>query len=407
MSKLLLFLILWGGFAVKVWVDGLNLSAINPELPKEFAGHYDADKYSKSQQYLKMTTWVSLIHAFYNVTLLTAFIFAGGFQGVDHVVRALGYGPVVSGLIFMGVLGFVSWLLSVPFSVYETFVVEEQFGFNRSSPATFFADQLKGLVLGVVIGGGVLSVVLWFFEFAGPAAWLWSWGGVTAIQLFLVFVAPVVIMPLFNKFIPLAEGELKSEIEKFSSAQKFTLNGIFTMDGSKRSTKANAYFTGFGSLKRIVLFDTLVSRFSVPELIAVLAHEIGHYKRKHIVKQIVLSIGSLGLMFYLLSLSLNNRFLFEAFGMTQTSVYASLVFFSLFYGPLSQVLGLYGLYLSRKYEFEADEFSLKSYPHPEVMVEALKKLSVENLSNLTPHPIKVFFQYTHPPVLQRIARLRI
>jgi STE24 endopeptidase len=221
-----------------------------------------------------------------------------------------------------------------------------------------------------------------------------------------MFVAPVVIMPLFNKFVPLEEGDLKESIEAYARSQKFKLKGIFTMDGSKRSTKTNAFFTGFGRLRRIVLYDTLIEKHSLRELVSILAHEMGHYKKKHILKSIVISVLTTGLMFYILSMFINNQELFAAFKMEQTSIYASLIFFGFLYSPIQMVLSLFGNMLSRKHEYEADEYSVKTYREPVSMILALKKLSVDNLSNLTPHPLKVFLSYSHPPILKRIQAIR-
>jgi STE24 endopeptidase len=250
-----------------------------------------------------------------------------------------------------------------------------------------------------------MAAVLWFYESFGENAWWISWAIVVGFQMILFFVAPIWIMPLFNKFTPLEPGELKSEIEKYAVSQDFKISGIYTMDGSRRSSKANAFFTGFGSLKRVVLFDTLISQLTVQELVAVLAHEIGHYKKKHIYRHLILAIASMGLLFFLLSVSVGNNFLFQAFGVEQTSIYASFLFFSIFYSPVSGALGLWGLALSRKYEFEADDFAKETYGRGDVLAHGLKKMSVENLSNLTPHPLKVFLSYTHPPVLERVRRL--
>ena len=325
---------------------------------------------------------------------------------MDQLARQFGFGTIVTGLIFTGLLVLLRGALTLPFSLYDTFVLEEKYGFNKTTIRTFIADLLKGSVLGVLIGAPIFSLIIYFFEKAGPLGWLYSWAGFTVLQLLLTFLAPAFILPLFNKFDPLAEGELRSEIERFATAQDFQLHGIFKMDSSKRSTKSNAFFTGFGRFRRLVLFDTLIEKHSREELVAVLAHEIGHFKRNHIQKSMGLSILTTGLIFFTLGLFLNNPDLFAAFGMKDLSVYASLIFVGFLYGPLLRVVSIFGNWMSRKFEFEADAYAVRAYGHSDALVSALKKLSMDNLSNLTPHRLKVILEYTHPPILLRIQALR-
>jgi STE24 endopeptidase len=334
------------------------------------------------------------------------FILAGGFNYVDQFARSFNLGSIPTGLMFAGILVFVSQLLHIPFSVYSTFVIEDKYGFNRTTVKTFALDILKSWLLMALIGGALFSIVIWFFDRTGTWAWLYCWIAVVVIQLFLTFIAPVVIMPLFNKFIPLEDGELKSSIENYARLQGFKIKGVFKMDASKRSTKSNAFFTGFGRFRRIVLFDTLIEKHTVDELASVLAHEMGHYKKKHILISIIISIITSGLMFFILALFLNNQELFAAFKMQHTSVYASLLFFGFLYAPIEMVLGIFGNMLSRRHEYAADAYAITTYRKPEAMIAALKKLSVDNLSNLTPHPLKVLLQYSHPPVLERIRAIR-
>jgi STE24 endopeptidase len=319
--------------------------------------------------------------------------------------RSFGYGPVLTGLLFGGSLFVFLFLFDIPFSLWHTFIIEQKYGFNKTTPTTFVIDKIKGLLLGTLLFLLAAGFILWFFEKTGSLAWLYSWGTLTAFQILLVFIAPVVIAPLFNKFIPLADGELKTAIEDYARKQNFALKGVYMMDHSKRSTKSNAYFTGFGKSRRIVLFDTLISRHTVDELVAVLAHEIGHYKKRHIAKNILFSMASTFLMFFLLSLFLENKDFFAAFGMRETSTYAGLVFFSFLYTPLNALLGIVSLHFSRQYEYEADLYAVKTSGKKKPFVEALKKLSVDNLSNLHPHPMKVFLEYSHPPVLERIRAI--
>lgn len=387
-------------------IDILNVRHVKTGLPDEFKGYLAPEKYKKSQEYLKENTRLGIIRDSIITPLLILFILVGGFNIVDRFSRGFDLGSIPTGLIFAGVLILTFHLLTIPFSVYSTFVIEEKYGFNKTTPRTFILDILKTWLLVAVLGGIVLSAVLWFFEKAGSWAWFYCWCGVSTFQIVLMFVAPIVIMPLFNKFVPLEEGELKKAVEDYVGAQNFRIRGIFTMDGSKRSTKSNAFFTGFGKLRRIVLFDTLIKKHSVDELVSILAHEIGHYKKRHLLKSICLSVLTTGLMFYVLSLFINNRELFAAFGMEHTSIYASLFFFGMLYSPIDTIISIFGNMLSRRHEYEADAYAVKTYRRPEIMISALKRLSVENLSNLTPHPLKVFLSYSHPPVLERIKAIR-
>lgn len=384
----------------------LNLKSMNRSLPEEFLGIYDEKSYSKSQQYTGERTRFGWFISGFNLVLLLGFWFAGGFNWLDQWARGFDQGVVGTGLIFIGALLFGRTLLSLPFSIYSTFVIEERYGFNKTTVATFISDRVKGLILTVMIGFPLLGLIIAFFEYGGPWAWLYAWFGVTLFSLLMQYVAPTWIMPFFNRFEPLESGELRTAIEEYAAKVGFPLQGIYVMDGSKRSSKSNAFFTGFGKNKRIALFDTLIEKHTTEELVAVLAHEIGHYKKKHIVKNMGLSIAQTGVMFALLSLFLNVPGLFDAFYMEQMSVYAGLLFFGLLYSPIETVLGLAMQKLSRTYEFEADRFAADTTGRPEEMVNVLKKLSRDNLSNLTPHPFYVLLNYSHPPVLQRIKAIR-
>ena len=398
--------VLIGTYVLDLIVDTLNVRHVKTDLPEEFRDCYDADKYKKSQEYLRENTRFGIVSDSIMTPITIAFILFGGFNFVDQFARSFHLGSILTGLIFAGVLMLASQILLIPFSIYSTFVIEEKYGFNKTTPKTFVLDILKTWLLSAVIGGIILSVVLLFFEKAGPWAWLYCWIAITLFQLFLIFIAPVVIMPLFNKFFPLDEGDLKTAINDYADSQDFKMKGVFTMDGSKRSSKSNAFFTGFGRFRRIVLFDTLIEKQTTEELVSVLAHEMGHYKKRHILKSMVISVLTTGLMFYILSLFINNRELFAAFRMQEMSIYAGLLFFAFLYSPIEMILSMFGNMLSRRNEYEADSYSVKTYKRPLSMIAALKKLSVENLSNLTPHPLKVFLSYSHPPVLERIRAIR-
>lgn len=393
-------------YALTAGAAFLNLRNISEELPEEFQGFYDQDRYRKSQLYLRETTRFGLIHDTVHVIIVLGFILAGGFNYVDGLARSAGMGTIGTGLIFAGIIMFIFQLIDIPFSAFSTFVIEEKFGFNRTTVTTFISDLLKRLLLTVIIGGVVFAGIIWFFETAGPAAWLYCWVALSIFQVMLMFVAPVVIMPLFNKFEPLENRKLKKSIMDYARRENFRMKGVFKMDGSKRSTKSNAFFTGFGRFKRIVLYDVLIARHTVQELTAIIAHEMGHYKLKHILKGIIKSILMAGITFYLLSLFIENPELFEAFRMKHISIYASLFFFGFLYAPIGMVIGIIDKAISRKYEFEADAYAVRSYGHPEAMISALKKLSVDNLSNLTPHPLMIMLEYSHPPVLERIKAIR-
>ncbi|MFQ5707070.1 MAG: M48 family metallopeptidase [bacterium] len=384
----------------------LNLRALCPELPAEFEGVYEAQKYRKSQEYTRVTTRLGLITSTFSLLLTLVFWFAGGFNFLDEIVRGRGWNPIWTGLAYVGILVLLKGLLSLPFSIYSTFVIEERFGFNKTKAKTFILDIAKLLALSLALGAPLLAGVLAFFQYAGSLAWLYCWMATTAFTLFIQFIAPNWIMPLFNKFTPLQNEELRQAIFNYARSVHFSLKNIFVMDGSKRSTKSNAFFTGFGKNKRIALFDTLVDQHTVPELVSVLAHEIGHYKKKHIIKGLLISIAHTGLMFFLLSIFISHRGLFEAFYVKQVSVYAGLIFFGLLYTPVELILAIFMQIFSRKNEYEADRFAAETTRDPDSMINALKKLSVHNLSNLTPHPLCVFLHYSHPPILARIDAIR-
>ena len=334
---------------------------VNPKLPAEFVGFYDQEKYEKSQKYLRENTLTGLVQTTIQTPILILFVILGGFNFVDNLSRGLGFSEISTGIIFIGILMVGNQLMELPFSIYDTFVIEEKYGFNKTTVKTFIFDLSKGLVLVALLGSGLFASVVWFFQSAGEFAWLYAWLFLSLIQFIFMFLAPVIIMPLFNKFTPLEDGELRRAIEGYAQSQNFNLSGIFTMDGSKRSTKSNAYFTGFGKFRRIVLFDTLIEGHSVDELLAILAHEMGHFKKKHIIKLTLISIISSGIMFYLLSLFMKNSELFAAFKMDHISVYASIVFFGFLYTPISMFLSILVNYLSRKFEFEADQYAVDTH----------------------------------------------
>lgn len=402
----LILIALVANFLITTWADRLNLQALTAKLPAEFAGIYDDANYAKSQEYTRAKTRFDFVAAAFDLAILLFFWWGGGFNWLDTLVRSVNGGPVTHGLIYLGTLLLAKTLISIPFSCYTTFVLEERYGFNRTTIRTFILDLIKGILLSIVLGGPLLGALLFFFDWAGPNAWLYAWGVTTTFIVIVQFIAPTWIMPLFNKFTPLAEGELKNRIMSYAKSVGFTLDNVFVIDGSKRSSKSNAFFTGFGKHKRIALFDTLIAAHSEAELVSVLAHEIGHYQKKHILQGLAISIIHLGIMLYLLSLALGSQGLFDAFGMEQRSVYGGLIFFGLLLTPLELLLSILMNALSRRNEFAADRFAVQTLGSAEDLILALKKLSVHNLANLTPHPFYVFLHYSHPPLISRIAAMR-
>jgi STE24 endopeptidase len=392
--------------AIRTFSEVLNLRSIEQPIPESFEGIYDPAAYRNSQDYERETTRFGWFYRFFDLAILLLFWFAGGFGFVDDFVRNFALGPVTTGLVFVGILAVADALIELPFGIYSTFVIEERFGFNRTDLRTFVTDLIKSALVGVALGVPLLAAILLFFDWAGAWAWIYAWAGTTAFSLLVSFVAPAWIMPLFNKFSPLEEGSLRSEIIAYADRVGFPLANVYVMDGSKRSTKSNAFFTGLGKNRRIALFDTLVESQSVAELVVILAHEIGHYQMKHIQKGLVLNIAHFGVLFYLLSIVVQNPTIFAAFGVAAPSPHVGLVLFGVLYTPVSFVLSVALNRLSRKHEFEADRFAVSTTGQGSEMESALKKLSLTNLSTLTPHPLHVFLTYSHPPVLDRIAAIR-
>jgi len=393
-------------FLIGIATNLLNLKSLTTDVPVEFADVYDAETYSKSQKYTRARTQFGFITGTFDLVILLSFWFLGGFNMLDDWIRGFPFNDLVSGIIFIVMLMLAKSILSLPFSIYSTFVIEEQFGFNKTTPKTFIVDLLKGILLGALIGIPVLAGILAFFIYTGDWAWLYAWLAVTAFSLLMQYIAPTWIMPLFNKFTPLDDSELKTAIEQYTQKVDFSVQGLFVIDGSKRSSKSNAFFTGFGKNKRVALYDTLIENHTIKELVAVLAHEIGHYKKKHIIKGMIISILHTAVLFFLLSIFLQEQALFDAFYMDRMTVYAGLVFFGMLYAPIEMILSVFMQMSSRKHEFEADEFAVETTGNNTDMISTLKKLSKDNLSNLTPHPWYVFLNYSHPPVLKRIEAIR-
>lgn len=385
--------------------DKLNLKALSTTLPDEFKEVYDSEKYATSQEYTRVNTRFGWLSSSVSLVAFLGFWFLGGFEIVHVWVKSFGWSFIPTGIFYLACLSLLSAALSLPFGLYSTFVIEERFGFNKTTWKTWIIDSLKGLALTLVLGVPLIAVVLWMLEALGTWAWLYAWITMQVVSLLIQFIAPTWIMPLFNKFTPLEDGNLRTAILAFAEKVQFNLQNVFVMDGSKRSSKSNAFFTGFGKNKRIALFDTLIEKHTDDELVAVLAHEIGHYKHKHILKSMILSMIQSFILFWLFGLFMRETALYDAFFMSETPIYAGLIFFSLVLSPVDMLLSLFLNVRSRKHEFEADHFAVTKTGKAQPMVDALKKLSRDNLSNLTPHPFYVYLHYSHPPSLQRIEAI--
>jgi len=393
-------------FSLGLTADLLNLRTLRGALPEEFRGLYDEGRYRRSQEYVRARLRFGIVSSSVSLAALLAFWLLGGFGRLDLVIRGFSLSEVWSGVLYVGALALARAALSLPFNLYSTFVIEERFGFNRTRFGTFLADMLKGFLLALLLGVPLLAAILWLFGTAGAGAWFFCWLVATAFILVVQFVAPAWIMPLFNKFTPLAPGELREAILAYARSVDFSIRDLYVMDGSKRSSKSNAFFTGFGRNKRIALFDTLVKNHPIAELVAILAHEIGHYKKRHIRQGMIIGILHAGVMFFLLSLILGRPGLFEAFQVRDISVYGGLVFFGMLFAPIELLLSIAMHALSRANEFSADRYAAETTRDPEAMIGALRRLSVDNLSHLTPHRFYIFLHYSHPTVLARIAALK-
>ncbi|MDR2395452.1 MAG: M48 family metallopeptidase [Endomicrobium sp.] len=392
-------------YLVQTISELLNVKNITTNIPKEFEDYFDKAKYEKSQKYLKTNTTFSLVSSSITLIIQIVFIVLGGFNYVNDFAVSFGFGNIVTGLIFANTLLLVSEIIKIPFSLYSVFVIEEKFDFNRMSLKTFISDWIKSQIITLSIFSIMFSLILWFFTNVPNLAWFYAFITAIIFQLFLTFIAPIAIMPLFNKYTPLENGQLKTSIEDYAKKENFKMKGLFKMDNSKRSNKSNAFFTGFGKYRRIVLFDTLIQKHTVEELTSILAHEMGHFKLGHIIKHMIFSFVSTGLMLYILSVFVNEAWLYKAFLLNSQPIYAGMVFFAFLYSPISLILSVISSYFSRKHEFEADAYAVTTYKHPADMTNALKKLSVDNLSNLYPHKFKVFLEYSHPPILERIKAI--
>jgi STE24 endopeptidase len=382
-----------------------NRKRMSPEIPVQLEGIYDKDEYAKQQAYQKVNSRFGLYTSLFSFVILLFVLCFGVFGWLDELLRQYISSEILLTLAFFGVVYIINDIITLPFDYYGTFVIEERFGFNKSTKSIFWLDQLKGLLLTAILGGAVLALIVWLYNTLGDYAWLYAWGAVTVFSLFMTLFYSNIIVPLFNKQTPLEEGELRDAIEAFAQKAGFAINNIYVMDASKRSTKANAYFTGFGAKKRIVLFDTLINDLDTDEIVAVLAHEIGHYKKKHTLQGMFISICYTGIILFLLSLFLGNQDIAIALGGETASFHLGLIAFSVLFTPVSLVIGIFSSIHSRKNEYQADAYAA-GFGLADSLISGLKKLSVKSLSNLNPDPLFVFFYYSHPTLLQRIEAMK-
>lgn len=392
-------------FLFEKYLDYLNTTKWSDTLPEEVKGIYDEGKYKKQQAYTRENHRFGMLTSSFSMVITLAMFLFFGFALLDGWVWSLTSNAILAALLFFGILMFASDLLQIPFSVYDTFVIEEKYGFNKTTPKTFVFDKIKGWLVGAIIGGGLLALVIFIYQKTGNMFWIYTWIVVSAFSIFMAMFYSNLIVPLFNKQTPLEDGELRDAISSFSQKVGFKLDNIFVIDGSKRSTKANAYFTGLGAKKRIVLYDTLIKDLTTEEIVAVLAHEIGHNKKKHVIQGLLIGLVQTAVVLFIFGLFIGNPRLSEALGVEKPNFHIGLVAFGVLYSPISFFTGIFMNMLSRKNEYQADRFAAENY-QPEALASALKKLSINNLSNLTPHKLYVFFHYSHPTLLQRLRFLK-
>jgi STE24 endopeptidase len=400
----IIILILAINFIIDKVLDYLNAKHFDDKIPVPLGDVYNEEEYYKSQQYKKENFKFSSIISSVSFLLTIAFFFFDGFAYVDKISHQISDNPILITLVFFGIIMLGSDIITTPLSYYQTFVIEEKYGFNKSTKKLFFLDKLKSWLLMIILGGGILALVVWFYQQTGTDFWIYTWGFMAVFSIFITMFYSTLIVPLFNKQTLLEEGELKNELEKFAKKVGFTLDKIFVIDGSKRSTKANAYFTGFGKKKRIVLYDTLINDLETDEIVAVLAHEVGHYKKNHVIFNMIASILLTGVTLYILSFFIDSKLLANALSVPEASFHIGLIAFGVLYSPISDITGLVMNYISRKFEYQADDYAKHQY-NAEALISSLKKLSKNSLSNLTPHKAYVVMNYSHPTLLQRVQNL--
>lgn len=391
-------------FFMERLLEYLNMKAMSSVLPEKLNGIYNRDEYARFQNYKRENNCLDTISSFLSFGVMIVFLCVGGFGWYNALVVSLTGNMILQTLLFMFGLALVSGILDMPFDWYATFHIEEKYGFNKMTVYTYIMDMIKGALLSAIIGGALLAAVVWFYQWAGSFFWLYAWGMVTLFSICMAMFYSQLIVPLFNKQTPLEDGSLREKISIFATEAGFRLDNIYVIDGSKRSTKANAYFTGLGPKKRIVLYDTLIKDLTEEEIVAVLAHETGHYKRRHTLQFMMASVLQTGVIFWLFSLLVSQSVLSEALGSDKAYFQLGLIAFTILYSPVSMILGLFMNQWSRKNEYEADAFAA-DHGQGEGLISGLKKISVKALSNLTPHPLYEFVHYSHPSLLKRIAAI--
>ena len=401
----LLISIILFNFIKDYFLDYLNSKFFDKKIPENLSDIYDKEKYQKSQDYKKTLYKFGKISKAYSLTILLLFFFLDGFLLVDNFARSVFESELLISLSFFGIIFFGSDILNLPFSLYSIFIIEEKFGFNKTTFRIYFFDKIKSWFITILFGGGILSFIIFQFETVGKDFWIVAWVFITTISILINGFYAQIIVPLFNKQTKLEEGNLKNDIEKYSKKVGFDLSNIFVIDGSKRSTKANAYFSGFGKQKRVTLYDTLLNKLNDNQIIAVIAHEIGHYKKNHIIFNLIFSTIQTGLMLYILSLLIYMPIFSEALGIQSHSFHIGLITFSILYAPISEIFSLIFNVFSRKFEYQADHYAKETF-NSKHLIEALKVLSKDSLSNLTPHPKYVWWHYSHPTLAQRIKHLQ-
>ena len=394
-------------------LDYINHRNWKDEIPNELKDFYDKEKYKKAKNYALSKNKISLFSSSLSFLLVISLIVFNGYGIIDQFVssnlsiffdsRQISSNFIQSGIFFL-ILFILNSFLSIPFSYYNTFVIEEKFGFNKTTKLTFFIDIIKSTLLSFFIGGILLFLALYLYENLNDGFWLWLWIGLSLLMILINMFYADLIVPIFNKLTPLDDGELRNKIEKYSKDVGYLLKNIYVIDGSKRSTKANAFFSGLGPRKTIALYDTLIEKHTENELVAVLAHEVGHFKKKHIFSGLIMSIIQIGIMSFFFELCLKLPEISIALGGLESSFHLGLVGFSIIFSPISILSGIIMNYNSRKNEFEADAYAKETFNGEDLSL-ALKKLSVDSLSNIYPHPLYVFFHYSHPPLIQRLRAL--
>ncbi|HET8861202.1 M48 family metallopeptidase [Marivirga sp.] len=391
-------------YALNTIIDLLNLKKANSKLPLDLKDYFDEEKYQRAIQYQRVNTKFGLWSGFSSFLIMLLVLLFGVLGDLDAFVRSQFDSVISQTLAFFGIIYILNDIWNIPWQWYSTFHIEEKFGFNKMTPSLFWKDKLKNYLLTAIVGGILLSVLVFLITWIGQSFWWIFWLVIVVFMIGANFFYTSWILPLFNKLVPLEDGSLREKIFEYGKSVKFPIENIYVMDGSKRSSKANAFFSGFGKRKKIVLFDTLLEKHTDEELVSILAHEVGHNKKKHTIIGMITGVIQTGAMLFIMSFMIFNPALSQALGAEHLSFPVNFIAFGIIYTPISLFLSLYSNYISRKHEFQADEFAAITYKG-EALQNALKKLSIDSLSNLKPHKLYVFFHYSHPPLLQRLKAI--